>query len=718
MRLFPNRRIFGRIQVDDRAGVRAAGYRLLTRNDPKAIADRLEVAVRTLTLRLVVAIAFGMWSMASAIVLYLDPTLPVAVAWWIAFASGILATPVLAFAGSDVLRMALRSLRLGAPGLDLLIALGAGGAAATSVVALIQGRSTVYFDTATMLVTLLLVGRLIETRARRDGARATQALGRLFEDTAERLGSDGVFKTVHSTRLEPGDLARVQAGAVVSVDGIVVQGESRLDTSVLTGESRPLSVSVGDRVAAGHLNLYRPLVLRVDRVCGDRDIDRMGGRIAVEIAARGEPLDQIGRIAAALSRFLPILALGVGAGATILTGSLAEGLMRGLLALLVACPCALAIAAPLLHLRAAALAERLGLRIAEPAALERMARTRTVVFDKTGTLTLGRPLVVDIEPSTGFTAEEVLDCAARAETGLDHPLARAILDRNGGAVGPGGERHGRSAQGLTDDGRRIRVGASPGRRSEDLDAVASRERPEPDDGCTRLTVWREEIEIGTLCLSDALDPESAPVLADLRRRGLDLWLATGDGEGPARAVAQAVGIDPGRVRWGCTPLGKAELVREVAGPVMVVGDGANDGAALAAADCGISVRRAHPAAAATAALVLTHGGLSLLPVALDLAKRTRTRLHQNIALAVVYNVVALPAAASGLLTPAGAAIAMVISSLAVTANALRLSIPSSPPRKRLPGVALQTTRCVTVRELQVKPLSSEFSQSATTTKVA
>ncbi len=657
--------------------VRGAGYRPLARNDPAEISGRLDSAVRKLSLRLVVALAFGMWSMACALVLYLDPRMPADVAWWIALASGILAAPVVIVSGADVLRMALRSVRLGAPGLDLLIALGTGGALAASAVSLIDGRSTVYFDTATMLITLLLVGRLIETRARRDAARATEALGRPFEDTAERLRADGGFEPAEAETLEPGDFVRVQAGAVSTVDGVITEGDSRLDTAVLTGESTPRTVGPGDRLAAGHLNLSRPLMIRVDRIAGDRDIDRMGGRIALEIAARGEPVDQVNGVAAGLTRLLPIVALCVAIGATILTGSVTDGLMRGLLVLLVACPCALAIAAPLVHLRAASLAERAGIRIAEPAALDRMAAPRAVVFDKTGTLTLGRPHVVAIDPAPGWTAGAVLALAAQAETGLDHPLARAILDRHGGPVGPGGERDGRTAQTLAADGCRIRVAASP------IDAAS-----EAAQGAhTRLTVWRDEVAIGALSLADALDPEASQTVAALKRRGLDLWLATGDGEGPARAIAAAVGIRPDRVRWGCSPLSKAELVRGLDGPVMVVGDGVNDGPALAAADCGVSVRRAHPAAAATAAVVLTRGGLSCLPLALDLAVRTRSRLRQNIFLAVGYNLIALPAAALGLLTPAGAAVAMVLSSLAVTANAMRLSLPAQPGDDMVPNAA-------------------------------
>lgn len=668
----------GLCDVDAIAGcVRSAGYRSQAYRDPGDIVERLDRAMRTLGLRLVIAVAFGMWSMAAALVLYLDPGLPERTAWVIALASGLLALPVAIYSGADILRMAVRSVRLGAPGVDLLIALGTAGALTASLVALAQGRAEVYFDTATMLISLLLVGRLIETRARLAAARASAALGDAFADQAILQQADGSWSAVASADLGPGDRVRVQAGSVATIDGVICEGRGALDTSVLTGESTPRAVGPGDRISAGYLNLNRALVVVVDRKLGDRDVDRMGGRIALEIAARGEPDDRIGQVASTLTRLIPLLAVIVALGTIVATGSILDGLMRGLLVMVVACPCALALAAPLGQMRAMAVAERIGFRIADASAFARMAGLRTVIFDKTGTLTLGRPRVDSIEPRAGWTADTVLALAAQAETGIDHPLAEAILDHHGGPSGPGGERDGRQVQTTDVDGHLIRVGASP--------AALPKEGLPSARGRTRLTVWRDEVAIGDLTLVDALDPQALSAIDRLRRRGLVLWLATGDGEGPARHVAEATGIGAERIRWGCTPLSKAALARELPGPVMVVGDGVNDGPALAAADCGVSVSRAHPAASATAALVLTHGGLETLPLAVDLAIQTRSRLRQNIALALAYNVVALPAAALGLLTPAGAALAMVVSSIAVTVNATRLRTPASPDHHAAPG---------------------------------
>ncbi|MDI1328172.1 MAG: HAD-IC family P-type ATPase [Brevundimonas sp.] len=639
--------------------VRQAGYRLLDRSDPLTIRQRLDREVRSLTLRLVVAVAFGMWSMACAAVLYLDPGLSSSVAWWIALASGVLAAPVIGFSGAGIGRMAVRSIRLRAPGLDLLIGLGVVGSVATSAVHLARGGAQVYFDTATMLVTLLVLARLIETRVRRNATDATLALGRPFDDTAERRDDGGGWELVAGDRLEIGDVVQVRAGGVSTVDGVVVSGQSAVDTAILTGESGPSALGVGDRIVAGAVNLVRPLEVRVDRLSGDRDVDRMGGRIALELAARGEPIDSVSRAAGALTTAIPIVSLLVVLVSTIMTRSIETGLVRGLVVMLAACPCALALAAPLVHLRSGVIAAGGGFRLADAGVIERLTGPRTAIFDKTGTLTAGQPRVLSVEVRAGWTEAEVVALAARAETGLDHPLARAITARNGGPLGAGGSRGSRDAQALDPAGRRIRVGGAQGGAAE---------------GLTRLRVWLDDTPVGDLLIGDAIDPEAGETILELRRRGIDVLLATGDAEGPAHAVARAVGLEPSSVFAGCTPLSKAELVRRSRGPVLFVGDGVNDGPALAAADCGISVSRAHTAASATAAVVITRGGLGRVSDALNLAVAARRRLRQNIVLALAYNVFALPAAALGLLSPAWAAVAMIASSLAVTANALRLKI--------------------------------------------
>ncbi|OYX32630.1 MAG: hypothetical protein B7Z01_10725 [Brevundimonas subvibrioides] len=636
--------------------VRQAGYRLIERVDPQDAVDRFDGQVRQLTLRLAVSAAFGMWSMAAAIVLYVTPSLAPHVAWALALASGVLALPALIYGGWDIGRMAIRSIKLRAPGLDLLVSVGVCGAVAASAVQLLAHDRHVYFDTAVMLVTLLLAGRLVETHIRRGAAQAVVAMGRLFDDTASVWrGAEG-WRDTPGSDLRVGDRVRIAAGGVATVDGLIEAGESRLNEAVLNGESAPRPVGPGDRLSAGAVNLDRAVEVTVDREPGDRDVDRMGGRVAVELAARGASEDRIARLAGRLTQALLASAALVLLATLALTGNLGEALMRGLVLLLAACPCALALAAPLAQARLATTAARHGLRFSDPGVVERLSGLRAVILDKTGTLTMGRPSVVAVVPRPGWTSEQVLVLAARAETGVAHALARAIVAAapilNG--VGTGGRRLDRGAETTLADGTHIHVGGAPG-----------------DQDQTRLRVTVDGRTAGDLILADALDPGAVEGVARLRRRGLRVVMATGDAEGPALAVARQIGLDRAAVHYGCTPADKADRVRELPGPVLFVGDGVNDAPALTAAACGVSVARAHPSATATAAIAILEGGLERVDVALTLAADTRRIIRQNIVLAVGYNVVVLPLAALGLLTPLGAAAAMTASSLLVMLNVLR-----------------------------------------------
>lgn len=622
--------------------------------------QRLETAIASLSMRLAVAVFFGMWTMVGSVMLYLGVVEPDA-AWWIALATGITALPVLVWSGGDILRMAVRSLRLRSPGIDLMIGLGVTGSSALSLLNLWRGSAHVYFDTATMLVTLLLVGRLIEAWVRRRALDAIVAMQAADGETALVLDSGGMAQGRAVEDVAIGSSVLIPAGAVASVDGIVLRGEGRLDTAILTGESRPRTVAPGARVSAGSLNLDHPLIVRSDREPGDRDLDRMGGRIALEMVARQPPPDSQARISDHLARWVPLLALVVGV-VTLLAGHGAEqAILRTLAVLVAACPCALAVATPLAHLHAAVLASRHGLRVADPDSLVSLARARTVVFDKTGTLTLGRPTVVEAEPAAGWQREDLLAAAAAAEAGIDHPLARAIV-----AAAPmtsdaaaAGERSARAAQG-TWRGHRICVSAAdPAAEKTGMPAGEQTQ----DDGRTWLAVDIDGTPMGRLGLSDRIDPQAAPTIARLCQAGVAAWLASGDAKAPVFALAEHMSIRHDRVRAGMSPAEKADLVRELPGPVVFVGDGINDAPAMAAAGCGISVARAHPSAQATAAIGILDGGIDSVLRARALARWSVALVRRNLWAALGYNAAILPLAALGLLTPLGAALAMTASSL-------------------------------------------------------
>lgn len=644
-----------------------AGYRMAARHDPEEIALAMGREAQRLGIRLAVAVFAGMWSMVPALVIYFTD-LHADIAWWLALVSGLFALPVVFWAGSGFLWMGWRSIRLRAPGMDLLICLGTLGAMIASGWALIHGRSEVWFDTATMLVTLLLFGRLVDVTTRRSAVEALQAMENAAPETAKLL-VDGQWEERRCREIPAGSDVAVDAGSPISMDGLVISGESHINRAILTGETALIAIKPGMRVEAGALNLGQRMVIRCDRLYGDRDIDRMGGAIALEIARRGTQPTAADIWAARLSVTIPSLAMltvlatfagGFGAG---------NALLRGLTLLVAVCPCALSIALPLAQMRAAQAAATLGMRLRDPDAFTAMGKLRSIVFDKTGTLTTGQLSVHALRPAPGFGAARLLELAARAETGVNHPIARAIVAAHGSEVGEGGQRQARGVSSRGVDGRQIWVGTAG---------------QDENDGCTWVSVRLEEQEAGRISLSDTPAEGAAELLDELRLNGIEIRIATGDTTSAALAMARRLGVNPEAVFAACTPLEKAELLARLPRPVAFVGDGVNDGPALAAADCGISVEGAHSAAALTAPLVVTSGGISRVADAIKLSRFTTRIARQNFGLALIYNAVMLPAAVFGLVGPGLAAAAMLGSSLSVVLNSQRLTVPTQRRRSTEP----------------------------------
>lgn len=633
---------------------RISGYRLLDRHRLEDLAAVLDSQVRSLAVRLAVAVLFGMWSMALAVVLYVGDLTPESDRW-LAAASGLFALPVVFWSGQGILAMAWRSLRLRTPGMDLLISIGTLSAVAISGWNLARGGAVVWFDTATMLITLLLLARMIDAQIRRNAVKSLDAVERAAPEMAT-VGRGAILKQVPVHEVGIGEIVVIDAGMVVSVDGIIQGQTGFVSRAALTGEASPAAVGAGMRVQAGSINLSNRLTLLVDRGPGDRDLDRMGGRAALEAARAGAPIEMAERWAAYLAIGIPVVALLV-LSASIASGVPAdEAVVRSLSLLVAACPCALAIAVPMARLRAYQAGTRTGFRIRNPAAFDRLASVAHAVFDKTGTLTRGLPEVVRVEPLGGVRELDLLTAAARAETGIAHPIARAVIRRSGGEIGEGGTAHPRQASACDADGQTITV-------SGDGSTV---------DGLTRLAVRRGETLMGHLVVADEPMEDASRTLDWLARAGFANYLATGDTAAAAQTTARAMGIGAGNVHAAMTPEAKADLLRAIDGPALFVGDGVNDAPAIAAAACGLSIAAAHPAARETADVVIEIGGVERLPAIVRLAKRSVAIGRQNIMLAVLYNLAILPLAALGWLQPEFAAIAMAASSLSVLANALRL----------------------------------------------
>ena len=592
---------------------------------------------------------------------------------WLA---GAVASPVVLYAGGPFFASAVRSALRRTPNMDLLIALGVGSAYGYSLWALFAGRE-VYFDTAAMIVTLILAGRLFEGAARRRAAAGIDRLLRLAPDVARRV-EDGVAVEVPTASLVPGDRIQVLPGQRFPVDGTVEGGETEVDESAATGEATPVLRSPGAPVVSGTLNLTTAVAVRVTAVGAESFIGRVA-RLVEEAQARKAPVQRLAdRVAVA---FVPLV--GLVALATCLfwlaTGAAANtALLRAVSVLVVACPCALGLATPTAVLVGTGAASERGVLFRGGDVLEALARVRVAAFDKTGTLTEGRPRVAAVRPAKG-SAEALLALAAGAEAGSSHPLARAVvaearrrglevLAAEGAVTHPGRGVEARTGAGLVRAGSRA--------------FLAERGVPVPEAGAfvgTEVHVALDGEHRGVVLLEDSVRPDAARAVAELGREGLRTVLLTGDRLGAAEALARRVGVE--EVRAEQSPEDKARYVaaaQEAGEPVLMVGDGINDAPALSAATVGCAVAGGTDVALATSDLVLTRPELDRLPFAVSLSRRTLRVIHQNLWWAFAYNVVALPLAATGRLAPVFSAAAMALSSVAVLGNSLRLArIPAA-----------------------------------------
>lgn len=637
-----------------------------------------EAEATALAQRLAIAWLAGMWVMIAQLVLYLHPGLSLSEAGLLARFSGVLATPVVFVSGWRFHLAAWRTLRAGAPGMDLLVSLGAIGAWALSWIRLAQGGAAVWFDAATMLISLLLLGRLLEARARRRGMDAVRGLLDLSPERVEVWrpeGEGGAFRWAPAAAVDPGARVRVQPQARFALDGVVRVGHSEVVRAAMTGEARPVAVGPGDGVEAGCTNGGGVLEIEVTGVVGQRALDRVAAALRAALDQRTE---DPGLAARWSERLVPVvLALSALTGGARLLGGAGwvEATAAALTVLVVTCPCALGLAVPLARVAAMGQAARRGLLFTSPAALERAAAVDTVVLDKTGTLTEGRPRLRAISGPPGdennVRNDVLLHLAASASAGGAHPLSDAIA-----ALGPverGGEREQRPGAGVRwrFAGREVCVGSAAWLGAPEAPA---------DDPDSVVWVSQDGALVGALRFADPLRPEAPQSLAALSAAGLGLHLWSGDAEGPVRAAAAAVGQPALEARWGLRPEEKEAGVRALraAGRVVAfVGDGINDAPALARADLGVAVRQATDAARAAAELVVRGGGLEQVVVGLHIARVARRRARQNLAWAFVYNGIALPLAVGGWLSPGQAAVAMVFSSLSVTLNAAR-ALPPTP----------------------------------------
>ncbi|MCX7800462.1 MAG: heavy metal translocating P-type ATPase [Fimbriimonadales bacterium] len=595
-----------------------------------------------------------------------------------------LATPVVFGAGRRFHAHAWKALRRGSATMDTLISLGTLAAWGLSAWALLAFRAQgdaavshhVYFESAAVIVTLILLGKRMEAKAKARASQAIRALIGLQPKTARYVGVDGETGELPIAMLSPGDVVRVLPGERIPVDGVVARGEAHADESALTGESKPVDKAPGDAVSAGTICLGGSLDVEVARTGAETLLGQIVAAVEQAQATKASVQRLADRVSGVFVPIVVLVALGTLAAHLALGHSVDHAAVSAVAVLVVACPCALGLATPTAVMVGSGRAAELGLLVRDATAFERARKVTDVVFDKTGTLTEGRMTATDV-----LLDAEGARAAASLEALSEHPVAAAVRDAiDDPSVDPQAVEGFRSERGRGVEGRLRGSVWRVGRR----DWCLPNDLPTPlDDEAERLeaaaktVVWvaRAGLPVGLIALADRPAATAAAAVELLGALGVRAWMITGDNAVTARAVAQAVGIPADRVLAGVLPEGKVEAIRRLQAEgrcVAMVGDGVNDAPALAQADLGIAVRKATDVAAQTADVILLGQDLRGLAVTLQLSEATFRTIRQNLFWAFLYNASMIPLAAAGGLSPMAAAAAMALSSVSVVANSLRL----------------------------------------------
>ena len=616
---------------------------------------------------------------------------------WLQFA---LATPVVVWAGLPFFVRGWRSLMTMHLNMFTLISLGVGAAYLFSAVAMLlpgllpqtlqhNGKAPLYFEAAATVVVLVLLGQVLELRARSRTGSAIKALLNLAPPTARRVGDDGDHD-VALAQVQVGDRLRVVPGGKVPVDGIVIEGHSSVEESMISGEPLPVEKAVGDRVTGGTVNGAGGFVMRADRVGSDTLLGQIVAMVAQAQRSRAPIQGLADKVA---SIFVPLVM-----AVSVLTFAiwfwlgpqpqLAHAIVNAVAVLIIACPCALGLATPMSIMVGVGRGAQQGVLVKNAEALERLEKVTVLVVDKTGTLTEGKPRLMDVLPGEGVDADEFLTLAASLEQSSEHPLATAIVQ--------GAKAKGLALEAVTDfrsvtgggvagalKGRAVLVGKSDFLRNEKvtgIDALEASAVPLQEDGKTAMFVAIDGKAAGILAVADPIKASSAEAVRDLHVLGLKVVMLTGDNQRTAAAVARTLGLDD--VQAGIEPAGKVAHVkklRDAGEHVAMAGDGINDAPALSEAEVGIAMGTGTDIAMQSAGITLVKGDLRGIAQAIRLSRATMWNIRENLFFAFFYNAIGIPVAAGVLypffgllLSPVIAGAAMSLSSVSVIANALRL----------------------------------------------
>ncbi|MPZ01093.1 MAG: heavy metal translocating P-type ATPase [Actinophytocola sp.] len=658
--------------------------------------DRAAAETRAARDRLLVSAALSV----PVILLAMVPALQFTYWQWISLT---LASPVVVWGGFPFHRAAVKNLRHGAATMDTLISMGTIAAYVWSLYALLWGGAgmpgmthpfeftiqrgdgaAIYLEVAAGVTTFILAGRYFESRAKRRAGAALRALLELGAKDVAVLRVDGTEQRIPVDQLAVGDQFVVRPGEKIATDGVIVEGSSAIDASMLTGESVPVEVVAGDSVTGGTVNAAGRLVVRAERVGADTQLAQMAKLVADAQSGKAAVQRLADRISAVFVPVVMLLAAGTLAFWLLSDGGVQAAFTAAVAVLIIACPCALGLATPTALLVGTGRGAQFGILIKGPEVLESTRKVDTVVLDKTGTVTTGRMALVDVHAADGVDVADVLRLAGAVENASEHPIAQAIARGARDKLGDLGELgtvedftnlEGLGVQGVV-DGHAVLVG-----RQSLLDDWS---QPLPDDllaakraaeaeGSTAVAVAWDGQARGLLVVADTVKDTSAEAIRMLRGLGLTPVLLTGDNEAVARSVAAQVGID--EVIAEVMPKDKADVVSRLQSEgkvVAMVGDGVNDAAALATADLGLAMGTGTDVAIEAGDLTLVRGDLRAAADAIRLSRRTLGTIKGNLFWAFAYNVATLPVAAAGLLNPMLAGAVMAFSSVFVVSNSLRL----------------------------------------------
>ena len=627
---------------------------------------------------------------------------------WPAWVQALLAAPVQFWLGARFYRAGWAALKARAGNMDLLVAIGTTAAFGLSLALWWQARPGemphLYFESAATVITLVMLGKWMEARAKRQTLASLEALRRLRPETA-RIRREGVEIEVPLSALRVGSEVVVRPGERLPTDGQIIEGRTHLDESLLTGESLPVAREVGQQVTGGALNLEGLVVVRTTAVGAETQLARIV-RLIESAQAHKAPIQQlVDKVSAVFVPAVIVIALVTGLAWWLLRGDAVAAILNAVSVLVIACPCALGLATPATLMVGTGMAARHGILVRDAQALETLRTVRIVAFDKTGTLTQGRPRLTACASVSGLAEDDarLLRWAAALQSGNDHPLARAVLEAQGHDVEPlpavSGLQvvAGRGVESVV-QGRLLRLGSTrwlgesglePGSLQPQAAQAASAGQTvswlfTPGSAETGQGHGQEQGQgpaqvLGLLTFGDQAKAGAAQAIARLRARGLRVVMVSGDNQGAAESMARTLGID--EVRAEVLPGDKARVVGELKGGlpagegVAMVGDGVNDAPALAAADVGLAMASegaGTDVAVETAGLTLLRGDPNAVVEAWELSWAIRRKLRQNLSWAFAYNVVGIPLAAMGLLSPMVAGAAMAMSSVSVITNALTL----------------------------------------------